>query len=391
MSDVERRVRDAFRARARLVPDDLSPDGTDHAPGPDTNGTKPRLRPATVLPLLAAAAVIVAVAGGSVLLTGHQARPASPVTRPAPSGTGTATPALPSTPATSVAPPPPTPITTAVTTTSPPAPTTSTTSATTPPPPPSHFADLGVEVTLPPGWRAAPAPSGYQAGGRCFSPTGGGCSLFLSVGARGAAGGHVIDYPVVSSCGGTLTGYQQVRIDGQTAEYRRFGSGCGMGASEQWFVPTSPQVVFWHPLGADDASVHAAVTNALLPLPAGQVPTRDRVRILSLTQQPDGYHVSLQRLVGLASGDVPEPGGSYNVIIPIGPDPGGLPLTCADWKIPGYQPDQSCTLSVLAAQSAKGQHPADGSLPIDAVPMVLWSNGTNVTLFVTARSFPGGE
>lgn len=66
-------------------------------------------------------------------------------------------------------------------------------------------------------------------------------------------------------------------------------------------------------------------------------------------------------------------------------------ISCASWKIPGYSAGQFCGLDALVTQTAKGEHPSDGSLPLDAVLMELFGEGTSVSALDVVGSIPGSH
>ncbi|MDP9092822.1 MAG: hypothetical protein M3N95_07755 [Actinomycetota bacterium] len=390
--DIEARVRVALNAKSATIGEHLLRPG--NAPTDADELNVAQLRPMTFhrglkmsVPLLAAAAVVALIAAGAALVSSPTSRarpgqtpsPTVQITQPSPSISATPSPTS-SVPTTH----PSTASTTAVQPVPP-------VSVTTAPPTPVVYGYAGVGITLPGTWTQATAPSTFSLGGVCLSRISGGCELYVHRGEPTDAG-QVIDWSIAGTCGPsqtTPTSYGQRTIDGQVAEYRTFAAGCGQPASEQWFIPTDPQIEFWHPLGSSDALIEQAVRGASLPKPAGPLPQRDRAYILSMTQQADGYHVTMQRMVGLVTGPVAEPGATYKFVIPPHNDL-SLPITCSEWKIPDYKPYQACALSNLVAQSAKGPHPSDGTLPINTVPIIIWTDGASVNTFVTADTFPGG-
>ncbi|PZS13271.1 MAG: hypothetical protein DLM57_17165 [Pseudonocardiales bacterium] len=393
--ETEHRLRAAFEAKAaQVTPATLSPGHppTDQDLSGDQGRRKLTFQHRWVAPLLAAAAVVTVVAGGAVIAgtsTAHHLNPADATTTPS-----TSAPASPQTPTTSpthkatepvVHPTPgstshPVPLTSDVV----------------PPSLPRHGPTVvdfaGVGVTLPVGWSQFPGPA--SAAGItntwCASSDDTRCDLYIvRAGADTAA--LIIDDAVVGQrCGdNSVTAYSQRSIAGQSVEYRTFRAGCAVPAGEQWFVPTNPQIVFWHPLGVNDAIVEQAVAGATLPAALGPLPARDRGFLQSVTRGSDGYHVTMQREVDLPSGAIPEPGrqSTYSFVVPLN---NSLQTSCSEWKIPGYQPFQHCDLSVLVTQSAKGAHPTDGTLAINSVQMVLWSDGKTIGVLQTRDTFPGG-
>ncbi|PZS25932.1 MAG: hypothetical protein DLM58_21480 [Pseudonocardiales bacterium] len=260
------------------------------------------------------------------------------------------------------------------------------------PPPPLTLILSGVSVTLPPGWTQIAAPPSLTGATNtlCATSDGTRCDLYIARGDDDASAMY-IDSPVVGGpCGAnSLTDYSRRTIDGQVAEFRRFHASCVGPAGEQWFVPTDPQIVFWHPLGANDAVVEQAVAAASLPAVLGHTPARDRGYIQSITQRSDGYHVTFRRAVELPSGPIPEPGAAsvHSFVVPI---KNNFQSTCSEWKIPGYVRGQVCNMSLWVTQSAKGAHPTDGTLPFSSVEVVLWSDSRSVAVLQTRDTFPGG-
>ena len=267
--------------------------------------------------MLAAAAVVAVVAGATAAVRigaqGHDRGPAN---------TGTPTP----TPSTSVS--SPTPSTTPSThhnsqVVAPPAGGSkgSTGSTSTGPPVSTHtITALGVSLDVPKNWALGKANGGEQA---CITVGGvpeqaigataaNNCQLSVQVislrQVAGNGGFFPDDLEVIGQdalCG-SGAGAGRVRsvdarnatVGDQQAEYRSYTGDCFKGTWEHWVVPTAPAVVITRSQAdpATEAAAQYAVAHASLPGPRSPLRLGDLGVIRSVDSQPDGVHISLDRV-----------------------------------------------------------------------------------------------
>ena len=260
-------------------------------------------------------------------------------------------------------------------------------------PPPVSLAHVevvnGVRLTVPAGWYAGPGPNSADGGvTSCLQAPGVACALYVIGGSQSTA--LRFDEPADNSSGcgwPALSYYGHRTIAGQVMEYRRFTGPCG--TAEQWGLPATPPTFFWHRVGVDDSQVAQILSNLTLPTEISSLPAIDVGYLNSVTKQADGYHVVFSRAVRTPDLQrvVARDEGTYSFVVQ--KDQATSNFWCSSWKIPGYAQTQTCTIDDLANQSAKGPHPSDGSLPINAVLVIQWSSGGVPSLLQDTASFPG--
>lgn len=385
--DIEHRLARALAETAnRSVPA-----GREVPPYPRPGRPAPGRVARWVAPLLAAAAV--AGLAVTTTLVGHSASQSRPATSRPPSTanlsgpvvaqTPTATPA--STPSSaSAAPSSSQPVTSSPRDTSAP----STSPSTLVPPAHPAFAN-GVQLVVAAGWYVHPGPRSSDGGvTSCLVAPDGICALYVIGGAESTA--LRFDEPADNSSGcawPTLSYYGHRTLGGQVMEYRRFTGPCG--TAEQWGWPVTPATFFWHRLGVEDSVVAQTLSGITLPSQISALPQIDVGYLNSVTRQADGYHVVFSRAVRTPDLQhvVARDEGTYSFVVQ--KDQATSAFWCSSWKIPGYTQTQTCSIDDLATQSAKGAHPSDGSLPLDAVLVIQWSNGGAPAALQDTASFPG--
>ena len=247
----------------------------------------------------------------------------------------------------------------------------------------------GVRVTIPGAWSVSPGPRSADGGvTSCLQAPGGICALYVIGGSQSTA--LRFDQPADSSSGcawPTLTYYGHRTLAGRVMEYRRFSGPCG--TAEQWGLAATPPTFFWHKVGVEDGQVSQVLSSLTLPSQISPLPLIDVGYLNSVTKQADGYHVVFTRAIRTPDLQqvVARDAGTYSFVVQKSVGTSGF--WCSSWKIPGYTPPQTCTIDDLATQSAKGPHPSDGSLPIDAVLVIQWSSGGVPSTLQDTASFPG--
>lgn len=350
MNDMEQRLRDAFSAKAGNVTAQSL-----HGGMPDLEPTEPALSPRrsrsrivrASAPFLAAAAVVGIVVGAFVAGRSTQAE-----RRPA--GSETPTP----------------PATVTVTVSPSPTPTVSTTAA-----PATERTVLieGVSASIPSSWQGFAGPRDDSPfGTQCWGAAGS-CELAVFRADNQLMFGKPLTNMNCTSI--PVRSYDMTRIDGRDAEHIVYGAACGNPAAEEWLIPTRPQVYLLHALGTDDAAVEDAVRGATLPGAYGPLPGIDYGFIDSVSKDSaDMYTVTVSRaILNGAAWQRWSPAVTYS--FPMSVSTGGF--FCYSWRIPGPK-TADCTVADLYLQGQKGSAPADGSLALGSLPIVIQGNGAKI-------------
>lgn len=161
----------------------------------------------------------------------------------------------------------------------------------------------------------------------------------------------------------------ETSIDGQLALYKRYSSPCLPGPAEQWVIPTSPGLAFFHHLTgtAIDGIAEIVVHNASLPGTGTGAWLGDDGVITAVTGSSPALNITLHRLVPLAQGGFQDTGQDVSYRL----SPTVL--------ITGDTTDHSTLSTSQLQQLARGDQPANVVQPLTVTPAEITTDGTAVT------------
>ncbi|MEP7177826.1 MAG: hypothetical protein ABI775_01940 [Pseudonocardiales bacterium] len=177
----------------------------------------------------------------------------------------------------------------------------------------------------------------------------------------------------------TLTAFSIQTLGVRGMEYRRFAACGSNAATEQWTAPSNPQVVIWHVLGAHTDEVRTVLKTVQLPGSITPMRLRGSGQLDTVLVSGGAVTIGVRWVVYSPAGNLVA---AENQVDGFGL-PSGVEFACWLWKIPGHAIGEYCPASVLAAQAAKGAHPADGSLALGAVPIEARTDGYQIQRIVT--------